>query len=64
MNLKQWRGLNGLKLREIARILGRNTPATIHAWEARGVKSERIQLELKKLSKGEITNFEPCECNR
>ncbi len=57
MNLKQWRISKGYSLQEIAALLGRASPATIHYWERNGIKRNKIQNELKLISLGGITNF-------
>ena len=57
MNLRQWRESKGYLQREVAEMVGRKSSATIHYWEKHGIKRNLKQLELKRLSKGEITDF-------
>ena len=57
MKLKEWRESKGYSLLEIAVMLDRKSSATVHSWEKKGVKRSRIQMELKRISLGLITDF-------
>ena len=58
MNLKQWRKSKGYSLLEVAAMLDRASPSTIHYWEKIGIKRNKIQMELKRISLGLITDFD------
>lgn len=61
MNLKKWRTTQGYSLREVAALLGKNSPSTIFYWEVRGVKRAKFKDELRRISLGKITNFGACK---
>lgn len=61
MNLRQWRESKGYSLLEVAVMLDRKSPATIYEWEKRGIKLNRIRMELKRISLGAITHFKGME---
>lgn len=60
VNLKQWRKLKGYSLLEVAAMLDRASPSTIHYWEKIGIKRNKVRMELKRFSLGEITDFGGC----
>ena len=58
MNLKEWRKTKGYSLNEVAAMSDKASPSTVHYWEKNGIRSNRMRTELKRISLGEITNFE------
>lgn len=63
MNLKEWRKLKGYSLKQVAVMLDKTSPSTIHYMEQNGVKSDRVRTDIKRVSLGKVTNFDGCVGN-
>ena len=57
MTLKQWRLSKGYTLHQVGAMLSKTSPTTVHYWEKNGIKRDRIQTDLKRISLGAITDF-------
>ena len=57
MKLREWRLLKGYPLWKVAELMGRKSESIVSNWESRGVSNYRLQEELRKISKNQITDF-------
>lgn len=58
MKLREWRKNKGYTLRQVAAMLDISSPSTVHDMEKYGVKKDSRRTDLKRISLGEISNFD------